>query len=121
MPINGSAIESLFDFEAMSKGLIVSAPRSDTAQYDRVIDNKKALYRIQIKARRGNGKKSIIVRVNKSKGQIYSREDTDVIALYIEDNDSWYFLPVEECKHVFRLNVIKDKKDKYKNNWAIFK
>lgn len=121
MPINGSAIESLFDFEAMSKGFVVSAPRSDAAQYDRVVDNKKKLFRIQIKARRGNGKRSIMIRINRTKGQTYSKIDTDIIALYIEDNDSWYIIPIEDCKHVFRLNIVKDKRDKYKNNWEIFK
>jgi len=106
---------------AMSKGFVVSAPRTEKAQYDRILDTSKRLYRVQIKARRGNGAKSIVVRVKRSQNQVYTIKDADIIALYIEDIDSWYFIPVAKCKHIFRLNIDKDKLDTYKNNWTIFK
>jgi hypothetical protein len=121
MPINGSAIESLFDFMAMSKGFVVSAPRSDASQYDRIVDTYKKMYRVQIKARRGKGERSMIIRINRSQNKGYTKDDTDIIALYIEDNNSWYFIPVTECKYVFRVNIQKDKLDHFKNNWSIFK
>ncbi len=47
--MNGDAIESLFDYVAMSKGFTVSAPRSNMAQYDRIIDVNNKLFRVQIK------------------------------------------------------------------------
>lgn len=121
MAISGSAIESLFDFVAMSRGFIVSAPRTDDSQYDRIIDSKKKLYRVQIKARRGSGEKSMVIRITKSNSKNYTKKDTDFIALYIEDNDSWYIIPIANCKHIFRLNIVKDKLDVYKDNWAAFK
>lgn len=121
MRINGAAIESLFDFMAMSRGFTVSAPRTEASQYDRIVDTSNNLYRVQVKARRGKGAKSLMVRVGKSDNQKYTKKDADIIALYIEDNDSWYLIPLQFCKHVFRLNVTKDKLDLYKNNWSVFK
>ena len=91
---------------AMSKGFVVSAPRTDAAQYDRIVDTTKRLYRVQVKARRGNGSGRMMVRINKSQNQKYTKKDADIIALYIEDNDSWYIFPVQQCKHVFRLNIL---------------
>lgn len=121
MAINGSAIESLFDYEIMSRDFVVSAPRTEKSQYDRIVDTKKRLYRVQIKARRGNGAKSMMIRVQKANDNIYTKIDTDIIALYIEDNQSWYLIPVEKCKRSFRINIVKDNKDRFKNNWSIFK
>lgn len=115
MAINGAAIEALFDFVAMTKGFIVSAPQTDKAQYDRIVDNKGVLHRIQVKARRGKG--NFMVRIDKSKNKRYTREDTDFIALYLEHNDSWYIFPVEECKVTFRVT---SKLNKYKEKWDLF-
>jgi hypothetical protein len=121
MPINGSAIESLFDYEILSRDFIVSAPRTEKSQYDRIVDTKKKLYRVQIKARRGKGANSLVIRVQKGDYNTYTKIDTDIIALYIEDNQSWYLIPVENCQKTFRINILKDKQDRFKNNWSIFK
>lgn len=105
----------------MSKGFVVSAPRSDASQYDRIVDTSNGLYRVQIKGRRGRGERSIMIRVHRANNKFYTKDEIDVIALYIEDNNSWYFIPVTECKYVFRVNIQKDKIDQFKNNWSIFK
>lgn len=115
MAINGAAIEALFDYVAMSKGYIVSAPQTDKAQYDRIVDNRGSLIRVQIKGRRGVG--TFMVRLDKSKNKPYTKLDTDFIALYIEHTDCWYIIPIEEYKVAFRINK---KIDKYKNNWQAF-
>ena len=121
MPINGAAIESLFDFEIMSKGFTVSAPRSDTAPYDRIVDTKTRLYRVQVKGRRGYGRTSLVVKIAKSNSVAYTSKDADVIALYIEDTNSWYLFPIDECKRLVRINTKGGVKEKYKNNWEVFK
>lgn len=120
-PINGFSIEALFDFEALTKGYIVSQPRTDTA-YDRILDNNGKLFRVQIKARRLT-KTVTVVRVSRGaeKRTLYTKTDIDVVALYIENNNSWYLIPVEVVKEAFRINIIVDKMDKYKNNWKIFR
>lgn len=79
------------------------------------------MYRVQVKARRGNGAKSMMIRVKRAQDKRYTEKDADIIALYIEDNNSWYLIPIGKCKHVFRLNTAKDKLDIYKNNWSILK
>lgn len=121
LPISGAAIESLFEYEAMLRGFVVSAPRTDHSQYDRVVDTKRKLYRVQVKARRAYGKKDIIVTLAKSNNIEYTENEVDIIAVYIEDNRSWYLFPILNCKRTFRLNTDKDKLDIYKNNWSIFK
>lgn len=121
MAISGPAIESLFEYEAMLRGFVVSAPRTDHSQYDRIVDTKKKLYRVQVKARRAYGKNSLIVRVSKSGNQEYTKHEVDIIAVYIEDIKSWYLFPTDACKSFMRINLTRDKKDKYKNNWTIFK
>jgi hypothetical protein len=120
MPISGAAIESLFDYEIMSRGFTVSAPRSDTSPYDRVVDTKTRLYRVQIKGRRAYGKKSLVVKIAKSDSTAYTIKDTDIVALFIEDTNAWYIFPVAECKRLVRINMNGGVKEKYKNNWQVF-
>lgn len=121
MPISGPATESLFEFEALTRGFIVSAPCADMAHYDRVVDTRKKMYRVQIKGRRGSGKKSFIIRLSKSNDAIYTRKDADILALYIEDNNSWYLMPIEKVRYAFKMNIGKDTLIEYKDNWKIFK
>ena len=66
MPLNGDAIESLFDYVAMSKGFTVSAPRSNMAQYDRIVDANNKLFRVQIKGRK-SGDDSVLVHPKRKK------------------------------------------------------
>lgn len=120
MPISGAAIESLFDYEMMSRGFTVSAPRSDTSPYDRVVDTRVKMYKVQVKARRAYGKKSFIVKIAKSNEQAYTSKEVDIIALYIEDNNSWYIFPISECNKVIRINLKGGVKERYRNNWKIF-
>ena len=106
---------------AMTNGFVVSAPRTDAAQYDRIVDSNNKMYRVQIKARRGKGEKTIVIQITRSRNQRYTENDADIIALYIENNNSWYLIPINNCKYMFRLNYKKDKLDLYKNNWSVFK
>lgn len=112
--MNGDAIESLFDYVAMSKGFTVSAPRSNMAQYDRIIDVNNKLFRVQIKGRKG-ADKHVLVHPKRKQGKLeYKDEDYDVLAVYIENNDSWYFYT--DKKKSFKINT-----DKLAlNNWDIF-
>lgn len=121
MPISGPAIESLFDFEMMSRGFTVSAPRADTAPYDRIVDTRVRLYRVQVKARRCYGKTNVSVKISKHGDKPYTKDDTDIIALYIEDSNSWYLFPVNECKRNIRININGGTQERYKNLWSIFK
>lgn len=112
--LNGDAIESLFDYLAMSKGFTVSAPRSNMAQYDRILDANSKLFRIQIKGRKSGGD-SVLVHPKRKQGRAqYKDEDYDVLAVYIENNDSWYFYTNK--KNSFRINT----KNEALNNWDIF-
>ena len=112
--LNGDAIESLFDYMAMSKGFTVSAPRSNMAQYDRIVDANNKLFRVQIKGRRGSDNQ---VQVNPKRKQgttEYGDNDYDVLAVYVENNESWYFYT--DKKKSFKINTNKEAL----NNWDIF-
>lgn len=121
MPISGPATESLFEFEALTRGFIVSAPCADMAHYDRVVDTRKKIYRVQVKGRRGNGRKTFVIRVSKGNYTHYTKKDADILALYIEDNKSWYLIPIDKVKYSFKMNIGNDTLLEYKDNWKIFK
>lgn len=114
MPLNGDAIESLFDYVAMSKGFTVSAPRSNMAQYDRIIDVNNKLFRVQIKGRKSNDTQVLVNPKRKQGTTEYKDNDYDVLAVYVENNDSWYFYT--DKKRAFKINT----KKQALNNWDIF-
>ena len=115
MRINGGSIELLFDYMAMGQGFSVSVPRSDDAPYDRILDNGESLYKVQIKSRRASSSSVIVGLRRFSSG--YTEGDFDILAVYIENNDSWYFYPFEQKRKSFRINL----KNEPLNNWDIFK
>lgn len=112
--LNGDAVESLFDYVAMSKGFTVSAPRSNMALYDRIIDANNKLFRVQIKGRRSSTD-SVIVHPKRKQCKVkYDKNDYDVLAVYIENNNSWYFYTNKTTS--FRVNI----NNEALNNWDIF-
>lgn len=120
----GETAECYFDYLAMSEGLVVSEPRGDSAPYDRIVDRNNKLYKVQIKMRSSIGKaklKNYVVSVTKSDGSPYKSEEVDIVAIHLRNENLWYFIPIQFVPKKFRLNPKKDKFDKYKYNWNVFK
>lgn len=87
-----------FEMKALEKHYIVSKPTAE-ARYDRVLDDGKRLYRIQIKYadyqdKNSNGSVSIhIEKFNHKKPIRYTSQDVDVIVAYIPKVDKLCWIP----------------------------
>lgn len=113
--INGDIAEFSFDIQAIGNGLIVCRPIHSGTVYDRIVDNGKRLFRVQVKSvtfkpkdryyrfhlRRGNSSK-------------YKNHEVDVFACYIHKRNEWYLVPNTGIT-TFNANT-----DKFKENWSIF-
>jgi hypothetical protein len=112
---SGASTESLFDYEAQERGLIVSKPVYDTV-YDRIVDCSGRLIRVQIKM-------TSFVYYNQfkvGKGMQKYKDRCDVLGVYIKPEGNWYFIPVSELPSG-QLNISQDSKySKYLNNWEVF-
>lgn len=120
----GETAECYFDYLAMSQGLVVSEPRGDSAPYDRIVERKNKLYKVQIKMRSSRGEaklRNYVVTVSKSDGSAYDPEEVDIVAIHLRNENLWYFIPIKLVSRKMRINPKKDKFDKYKYNWDVFK
>jgi hypothetical protein len=115
--ISGEIAEALFDFCAMSMGIVVSKPHGDSTSYDRVADWGAGLKRVQIKSTSFNSRWGYVVNT-KSRNYMY-RNSIDVMAIYVKPENRWYFMPAEDVTvGTMRISA---KHDRYLENWAIFK
>lgn len=120
----GETAECYFDYLAMSQGMVVSQPRGDSAPYDRITEFGGKLTKVQIKMRSSFGEvkqKSYVVAVSKNDGSMYKPEEVDIVAIHLRNENIWYFIPISLVSKRIRINPIKDRFDKYKNNWDIFR
>jgi len=121
---SGELAECYFDYMAMKNGLVVSEPRGDSAPYDRIVEWDGKLFKVQIKMRSSTNsviKKNYVLAISKSDGAAYTPKEVDVVAIHLRNEDIWYFVPIEFISRKMRVNPKKDKLDKYKNNWDVFK
>lgn len=121
---SGETAECYFDYLAMVQGMVVSEPRGDSAPYDRIVERDGKLFKVQIKMRSSHDSKVLknyMVSVTKSDGSAYKPSEVDIVAVHLRTENLWYFIPLKQIKKKFRLNPIKDKFDKYKNNWNAFR
>lgn len=120
----GETAECYFDYLAMTEGLVVSEPRGDSAPYDRIVERNNKLYKVQIKMRSSNGKaklKNYVVTVSRADGNAYTPQEVDIVAIHLRNENLWYFIPIQFVSKKMRINPKKDKFDKYKYNWNVFK
>lgn len=88
----GRATEARFTLDASLHGLLVSRPEGDAPGYDRIVDNGKRLFRVQVKGvtRSLYGKKSYSVNINR-----HGRKPPtfDEVAVWLDGEARWVFLP----------------------------
>ena len=128
--LTGDTSELLFQLRSRRKGFIVSKPCSEGFKYDRIVDYKGKLNRIQIKAATisiGKDRKHGRYKINtvSSKQKQYTKKDIDFFACHCVEDDIWFIIPVNNinCNQI-SINLISDKPskfDKYKENWKLLK
>ena len=111
----------------MIRGLSVSVPFGDNDRYDLVVDDEKRLYRVQCKTGswvNGSVRFNLYTSTVGEEGRVdsdYTPEEIDVYAVYSEDTDQVYWVPIGDTGNgEMRLRVEDPhpKAPKSKINWA---
>ena len=129
----GASYEAVFIAEAMKRGLNVLEPRGDFLPYDVLVENRHGgLIRVQIKGTTYKQKGKIeTYRVTASKGKtrtgkyMITKDDADVLAVYVAPVDSWFHIPVEYLMSaaVHLRPTIEESKGQYQvwlNAWNVY-
>jgi len=114
----GASTEALFDFHAIERGMVVSRPLYDIG-YDRIVDRKGKLTRVQIKMTGYKQGNQYLVHTGGTKMRRYV-DEFDVLAIYIKPACVWMFLPFEAITSATMKVSINGKAKRYINNWEIF-
>ena len=99
----GSQYEAAFVTQALKRGLDILEPYGDYMPYDLMVQNGDGrILRVQVKGT-GNqiknkpGYKVIAASGNATKTPI-NPDEVDVLAAYVEPEDTWYVIPVVKLK-----------------------
>lgn len=99
----GSQYEAAFATQALKRGLDILEPYGDYMPYDVMVQNGDGrILRVQVKGT-GNqiknkpGYKVIAATGNATKTPI-NPDEVDVLAAYVEPEDTWYVIPVVKLK-----------------------
>ena len=99
----GSQYEAAFATQALKRGLDILEPYGDYMPYDLMVQNGDGrILRVQVKGT-GNhiknkpGYKVIAASGNATKPPIHP-DEVDVLAAYVEPEDTWYVIPVVKLK-----------------------
>ena len=99
----GSQYESAFVTQALKRGLDILEPYGDYMPYDVMVQNGDGrIQRVQVKGTSSQiknkpGYKVIAASGNATKAPI-NPEEVDVLAAYVEPEDTWYVIPVKKLK-----------------------
>ena len=97
----GSQYESAFVTQALKRGLDILEPYGDYMPYDVMVQNGDGrILRVQVKGTSSQiknkpGYKVIAATGNTTKTPI-NPEEVDVLAAYVEPEDTWYLIPVKK-------------------------
>lgn len=123
----GDETEAIILGRLMNRGVSVSVPFGDNDRYDLVVDDREQLYRVQCKTGswvNGSVRFNLYTSTVSSDGRVdsdYTAEEIDVYAVYSEETDGVYWVPIGETgKGEMRLRVEDPhpKAPKSKINWA---
>lgn len=120
-----------FLLKCYEKGFQVSLPYGDSAKYDCVVDGNGKLYRVQIKSTsyqdksRRQDRYKIIASGGCDAKKPYTKDDIDILAVYIVPHNTWYLVPVERLEaHISTYFAPqregKGKYEPFKEGWEIF-
>lgn len=123
----GSYIELVFAAGATKRNWGLSTPFNDILPYDFIVDTRANLHRMQVKTCRkeseGVYKANLCTRSNLNNSyKLYSARDVDYFAIYIENLNIWYIIPVHVVK-VTSIRVYPDRPEckfsMYRDAWHL--
>ena len=124
----GLLSEIEFQKQALSRGLKVSTPTNPTERYDLIVDNGKALYRVQVKRTSvkkptRSGEKYSFELKGSRRGSQYTLDEVDYFALHIMPSDIWYIIPSVTLEQVSTISLYpgskKSRYEKYNAAWVL--
>lgn len=125
----GNIAESNFILKATKKNLNVSTPVVGEHRYDFIIDNGNELFKVQVKSTFSYDQIQDRYSVNISYGnnpkKAYTKTDIDYFAIYINNQNSWYIIPIEDIDSK-KVNLYPHRKnngiyERYKDNWKVLR
>jgi hypothetical protein len=114
----GAAAEVLFDYHVIERGMMTARPIYDSG-YDRIVDCKGKLTRVQIKSTSYSQTGSWSIHTSGSRGRRYKNE-FDVLAVYIKPKCIWMMIPFDNIKGTHMKVSLNGKAKVFINNWSIF-
>jgi len=91
----GAAAEVLFDYHIIERGMMTARPIYDSG-YDRIVDHKGNLTRVQIKMTSCKRGGSFWVGTSGVRKRKYV-DEFDVLAIYIKPACAWLLMPFSVC------------------------
>lgn len=101
----GEIAELHFQLTVYEKGYECLRVHGDNKKYDWIVDLGKGKFsRVQVKSTAqfietsGGGAYSITALSGGGIKKVYNKKDIDILACYVEPENSWYIIPVEKLK-----------------------
>lgn len=113
----GCFAEYMFAVEAMKYDLLVSFPILHTSAYDCIVESKKGLFKIQIKAVNEDNRIRKRVLLKKSNGDYYNTNEVDYFAIYSKSKNGFFIF--KNNGSLMNFEVCSNKNSIYFNNFAI--
>ena len=122
----GEMAEAAFLAKASSLGFRVSKPWGESSRYDLVVDNGKALLRVQVKsAHRADRNGGYTFHAHGNTTCVYEASEIDVLVAYVVPIEAWYLFPVEEFRKYKSMKLFPasrrrmSKFEGFRENWEI--
>jgi hypothetical protein len=90
----GKVAEYVLAAKLLEFGYTPCWPSSAQAPYDLVLASRHGALRIQVKGA-GSDRDVVSVSCKKEPRAVYTKDDTDIVAVYLLHTDLWYLIPVE--------------------------
>jgi hypothetical protein len=117
--IKGQISELAFMSKITNLGGLISKPVHPSSPYDFIIDFESRLSRVQVK--------STWIRRFDTYGEYfhikalgYNESNVDYIACYIQPNDSWYIIPIENIHSSYLRFDERSVFEEFKEKWNLF-
>ena len=126
----GEWVELLFMARAAEHGLCVAKPYGDSDRFDFIVSWEGRLCRVQVKSTRTAHRRVYEVGAHGCWGgaDVYTKDEIDLIVVYVVPEDTWYVIPIEATRGRKRLCLHPNvplrecyKYEKYREAWRLMK
>jgi hypothetical protein len=118
----GKLAEHAFAVALLERGITPNWPSVETEPYDLIASVSTALTRIQVKGTEQVRPQLRLSTSTSGKLVRYTKQDVDIVAIWIRPLDMWYLVPIEEIKGQsisIRPELTSCKWKKYQEAWHL--